>query len=210
VTTGLRHALKDGERRLGMCAHLIMCFLRHLSAEEAITTLRQVLPSKEWIIGVGLDSSEVGHLPEDFRTVFEEAARHGFPKVAHAEGPPDHIQQALDDLGVARVDHGVRCMEDPGPVRRLREEQVPLTVCPLSNVRLRVVPFLEEHPVKRMLGEGLFVRVNSDDPAYVGGYVADNYSAVRDELDFTSEEFRAVAENSFEASFLGNGEKKNC
>ncbi len=171
VITGLRHALKDGERRLGMSAHLILCFLRHLSAEEAITTLRQVLPSKEWIIGVGLDSSEVGHPPEDFRTVFEESARHGFRKVAHAgeEGPPDYIRQALDDLRVARVDHGVRCMEDPGLVRRLREKQVPLTVCPLSNVGLRVVPSLEEHPVKRMLGEGLFVTVNSDDPAYVGG-----------------------------------------
>ncbi len=115
-----------------------------------------MLPYKEWIIGVGLDSSEVGHPPEDFRTVFEESARHGFRKVAHAgeEGPPDYIRQALDDLRVARVDHDVRCMEDPGLVRRLTDEQVPLTVCPLSNVWLRVVPSLEEHPVKRRLGEG--------------------------------------------------------
>jgi adenosine deaminase len=211
VITGLRRALKDGERRFGMSSHLIMCFLRHLSAGEAMETLRQVLPYKEWIVGVGLDSSEVGHPPDEFEAVFEEAGRHGFRRVAHAgeEGPPEYIRQALDDLGAARIDHGVRCVEDPGLVRRLREEQVPLTVCPLSNVRLRVFPSLEEHPVKRMLGEGLCVTVNSDDPAYFGGYVADNYSAVRDGLGFAREEFRAVAENSFKASFLGEGEKKD-
>jgi len=211
VITALRRALKDGERRLGMSSHLIMCFLRHLSAGEAMEALRQVLPYKEWIVGVGLDSSEVGHPPDEFEAVFEEAGRHGFRRVAHAgeEGPPEYIRQALDDLGAARIDHGVRCVEDPGLVRRLREEQVPLTVCPLSNVRLRVFPSLEEHPVKRMLGEGLCMTVNSDDPAYFGGYVADNYSAVRDGLDFAREEFRAVAENSFKASFLGEGEKKD-
>jgi adenine deaminase len=207
VITGLRRALKDGERRLGMSSHLIMCFLRHLSAGEAMETLRQVLPYKEWIVGVGLDSSEIGHPPDEFEAVFEEAGRHGFRRVAHAgeEGPPEYIRQALDDLGAARIDYGVRCVEDPKLVRRLREEQVPLTVCPLSNVRLRVFPSLEEHPVKRMLGEGLCVTVNSDDPAYFGGYVADNYSAVRDGLGFAREEFRAVAENSFKASFLGEG-----
>jgi adenine deaminase len=146
VITGLRRALKDGERRLGMSSHLIMCFLRHLSAGEAMETLRQVLPYKEWIVGVGLDSSEVGHPPDEFEAVFEEAGRHGFRRVAHAgeEGPPEYIRQALDDLGAARIDHGVRCVEDPELVRRLREEQVPLTVCPLSNVRLRVFPSLEE------------------------------------------------------------------
>jgi adenosine deaminase len=142
--------------------------------------------------------------------VFEEAGRLGFRKVAHAgeEGPPEYIRQALDDLGATRIDHGVRCVEDPGLVQRLREEQVPLTVCPLSNVRLRVFPSLEEHPVKRMLREGLCVTVNSDDPAYFGGYVADNYSAVRNGLGFAREEFRAVAENSFKASFLSEGEMK--
>jgi len=204
VITGLRRALEEGERRLGMSSHLIMCFLRHLSSEEAMETLRQALRYKEWIVGVGLDSTEVGHPPEDFEAVFEEAGRHGFRKVAHAgeEGPPEYIKQALDDLGAARIDHGVRCVEDPGLVRRLREEQVPLTVCPLSNVRLRVVDSMEEHPIKRMLGEGLCVTVNSDDPAYFGGYVADNFSAVRDGLRFSRGEFRAVAENSFKASFL--------
>jgi adenosine deaminase len=207
--TGIHRALEDGQKRFGMTSHLIMCFLRHLSADEAIETLRRALPYKGWIVGVGLDSSEVGHPPEGFRAVFEEAARHGFHRVAHAgeEGPPEYIRQALDELGAERIDHGVRCMEDPGLVRRLREEQVPLTVCPLSNVRLRVFPSVEEHPVKRMLGEGLRVTVNSDDPAYFGGYVADNYSAVRDGLGFAREEFRAVAENSFWASFLDEGEK---
>jgi len=207
--TGIRRALEDGQKRFRMSSHLIMCFLRHLSADEAIETLRLALPYKDWIVGVGLDSSEVGHPPEDFEAVFEEAAKHGFHRVVHAgeEGPPEYIRQALDDLGAERVDHGVRCVEDPGLVRRLREEQVPLTVCPLSNVRLRVFPSIEEHPVKRMLGEGLCVTVNSDDPAYFGGYVADNYSAVRDGLGFDREEFRVVAENSFRASFLDEGEK---
>jgi adenosine deaminase len=207
--TGIRRALEDGQKRFGMSSHLIMCFLRHLSADEAMETLRQAIPYKGWIVGVGLDSSEVGHPPEDFEAVFEEAARHGFHRVAHAgeEGPPEYIRQALDELGAERIDHGVRCGEDPGLVRRLREEQVPLTVCPLSNVRLRVFPSVEEHPVKRMLDEGLRVTVNSDDPAYFGGYVADNYSAVRDGLGFAREEFHAVAENSFRASFLDEGEK---
>jgi adenosine deaminase len=207
--TGIRRALEDGQKRFGMSSHLIMCFLRHLSADEAIETLRQAIPYKGWIVGVGLDSSEVGHPPEGFSAVFEEAARHGFHRVAHAgeEGPPEYIRQALDELGAERIDHGVRCMEDLGLVRRLREEQVPLTVCPLSNVRLRIFPSVEEHPVKRMLDEGLRVTVNSDDPAYYGGYVADNYSAVRDGLGFAREDFRAVAENSFRASFLDKGEK---
>jgi adenosine deaminase len=211
VITGLRRALEDGERRLGISSHLIMCFLRHRNSEEAMETLRRALPYQDWIVGVGLDSSEAGHPPEDFEAVFEEAGRHGFRKVAHAgeEGPPEYIRQALDGLGAARIDHGVRCMEDPELVRRLREEQVPLTVCPLSNVRLRIFPSVEELPVKRMLGEGLCVTVNSDDPAYFGGYMADNYFAVRDGLGFSREEFRAVAENSFKASFLSEGEKKS-
>jgi adenosine deaminase len=207
--TGIRRALLDGERQLGMSSHLIMCFLRHLGAEEAVETLRRALPHRDWIVGVGLDSTEVGHPPEDYRAVFEEAARYGFRRVAHAgeEGPPEYIRQALDDLGAERIDHGVRCMEDPGLVRRLKRERVPLTVCPLSNVRLRVFPSIGEHPVKRMLREGLRVTVNSDDPAYFGGYVAENYRAVRDGLGFSLEDLREVAENSFRASFLGEGEK---
>ena len=208
--TGIRRALLDCARLLGITTHLILCFLRHLSAEEAAETLRQALPFKDYIVGVGLDSSEVGNPPEAFKAIFEEAAGHGFRRVAHAgeEGPPEYIRQALDELGAERIDHGVRCMEDPTLVRRLKEEQIPLTVCPLSNVRLRVFPSMDEHPAKRMLREGLRVTLNSDDPAYFGGYVADNFSAVRDGLDFTREDFRAVAVNSFLASFLDEGEKQ--
>jgi adenosine deaminase len=208
--TGLHSALLDGQRRLGVSSHLILCFLRHLSAEAAAETLRQALPYKEWFVGVGLDSSEAGHPPEAFAVVFEEAARHGFHRVAHAgeEGPPEYIRQALDVLGVERIDHGVRCLEDPALTRRLRDGQVPLTICPLSNVRLRVVPSMQEHPAKRMLREGLRVTLNSDDPAYFGGYVADNYAAVRDGLNFDSEDFRTVAENSILASFLDKDEKR--
>jgi adenine deaminase len=207
--TGIHRALLKGESTLGVSSHLILCFLRHLSADEATETLRQALPYKDWIVGVGLDSSEAGHPPEGFKAVFEEAAHHGFRRVAHAgeEGPPEYVRQALDELGAERIDHGVRCMEDPGLVRRLEREQVPLTVCPLSNLRLRVFSSMEEHPAKRMLREGLRVTLNSDDPAYFGGYVADNYSALRDGLGFTRGEFLAVAENSFRASFLDGGEK---
>jgi adenosine deaminase len=208
--TGIRNALVEGERRLGLSTRLILCFLRHLSADEAMRTLQEALPFKGWIAAVGLDSSEVGHPPEDFKAVFEEAAGHGFLRVAHAgeEGPPEYIRQALDDLGAVRIDHGVRCMEDPALVERLREERVPLTVCPLSNVRLRCFPSMEEHPARRMLDEGLCVTVNCDDPAYFGGYVAENYAALRDGLGFGREDFRAVAENSFRASFLNEDEKK--
>jgi adenosine deaminase len=210
VITGIRRALTDGQRQLGISSHLILCFLRHLSAEEAMETLRQALPYRDWIVGVGLDSTEVGHPPADFKAVFEEAGRHGFRKVAHAgeEGPPEYIWQALDDLKAVRIDHGVRCMEDPRLVGRLRDEQVPLTVCPLSNVKLRVFPSMDQHPLKRMLEEGLCASVNSDDPAYFGGYVADNFRAVRDGIGLTREDFRKVAENSFRASFIDEAEKK--
>jgi adenosine deaminase len=208
--TGLRRALLEGQRRLGVSSHLILCFLRHLSAEAAAETLRQALPYKGWFVGVGLDSSEAGHPPEEFEAVFAEAAKHGFQRVAHAgeEGPPEYIRQALDILGAERIDHGVRSVENPALTRRLRDGHVPLTVCPLSNVRLRVFPSIEEHPAKQMLREGLRVTLNSDDPAYFGGYVADNYSVVRDGLDFDREDFRTVAENSFLASFLDEGEKR--
>lgn len=208
--TGIRRALADGGRRPGLSSRLILCFLRHLSADEAMRTLREALPYKDWIVAVGLDSSEVGYPPEDFGVVFEEAAGHGFLRVAHAgeEGPPEYIRQALDDLGAVRIDHGVRCMEDPTLVERLREERVPLTVCPLSNVRLRCFPSMREHPARRMLEAGLCVTVNCDDPAYFGGYVAENYAALRDGLGFGRKLFRAVAENSFRASFLEDGEKR--
>lgn len=210
VISGIHRALMDVEQRLGLSSGLIMCFLRHLSAEAAMETLRRAIPYREWIIGVGLDSSEVGHPPGVFQAVFEEAGEHGFLKVAHAgeEGPPEYIWQALDDLEVARIDHGVRCMEDPRLVERLRRDQVPLTVCPLSNVKLRVFDSIQEHPLKRMLEQRLCVTVNSDDPAYFGGYVDANFRAVRDGLGLDLDALYQVAKNSFEASFLDEGRKR--
>ncbi len=211
VVSGVHRALSDGERRLGLSTGLIMCFLRHLSAEAAMETLRQALPYKERIVGVGLDSSEAGHPPDDFEAVFDEARKAGFRTVAHAgeEGPPEYIRQALDDLKAVRIDHGVRCMEDPKLVERLREEQTPLTVCPLSNVKLRVFGSMREHPLKRMLEQGLCVTVNSDDPAYFGGYVADNFLAAREEIGLDLDDLHRVAENSFRASFLDEGRKRH-
>jgi adenine deaminase len=210
VIAGIHRALLDSEQELGISSALIMCFLRHLSAEKATETLHQALPYAGWIVGVGLDSSEVGHPPDNFKAVFDEAGKHGFLKVAHAgeEGPPEYIWQALDDLKAVRVDHGVRCMEDPQLVERLRDERVPLTVCPLSNVKLRVFPSMREHPIKRMLEAGLCVTVNSDDPAYFGGYVADNFQAAWEGLGLELGDLHQVAKNSFEASFLDEGRKR--
>ena len=204
VSDGIRHALADAEKQLGITSRLIMCFLRHLSADEAMDTLDEALRHGGMIAGVGLDSSEVGHPPVKFKSVFEKARAHGLPAVAHAgeEGPPSYIWQALDELRVARIDHGVRCLEDPTLVARLVEEQVPLTVCPLSNIRLRVSDTMAEHPLKRMLEAGLCVTVNSDDPAYFGGYVAENLLAVHRELGIGEDGIRRLLENSFRASFL--------
>ena len=204
VVTGIHRALADGERQLGLTSKLIMCFLRHLSADMAMHTLDEALRYEGMIAGVGLDSSEVGHPPGEFREVFEKARRHGLSAVAHAgeEGPPAYIWQALEELEVSRVDHGVRCLEDPRLVARLVAEQTPLTVCPLSNVRLRVVNSMAEHPLKRMLDAGLCVTVNSDDPAYFGGYVVENYLAAHRELGIGGDGIRRLIGNSFRASFL--------
>ncbi|MBN6053434.1 adenosine deaminase [Nonomuraea sp. RK-328] len=200
VFTGLSAALGESP----VSAALILCFLRDRGAEEAEEVLRAALPFREHFIGVGLDSAEVGHPPSLFRRVFDIAAGEGLRRVAHAgeEGGPDYVWEALDVLKVERVDHGIRAMEDPELVARLREERIPLTVCPLSNVRLRVVPTLREHILPAMLDEGLMVTVNSDDPAYFGGYVEDNYRALRDELGMTDEQLDRIARNSFEASFV--------
>ena len=210
VITGIHRAMLDAGRQLGISSALIMCFLRHLSAGEAMETLRSSLPFREWIVGVGLDSSEVGNPPEEFKAVFDEAREHGLLTVAHAgeEGPPEYIWQALDDLKVSRIDHGVRCVEDPKLVDRLREEQIPLTVCPLSNVRLRVFDTIRDHNLKRMLDLGLCVTVNSDDPAYFGGYVDENFRAVQEGLGVTRDDIHRLAKNSFQASFLDVGEKQ--
>lgn len=210
VIEGVHAAMTDGGRRLGISTALIMCFLRHLSAGSAIETLRSSLPFRERIIGVGLDSSERGYPPRDFEAVFGEAGKHGFLKVAHAgeEGPPEYVREALDRLKAVRIDHGVRCMEDPELVERLREEQVPLTVCPLSNVRLRVFDSIQDHPLKRMLDLGLCATVNSDDPAYFGGYVVENFLAARDGLGLDRDDVCRLARNSFHASFAEKDEKK--
>ena len=210
VIRGIRHALVDTERQLGISSELIMCFLRHLSAEAAMKTLLTALPFKEWIVAVGLDSSEVGYPPINFKAVFGRAREHGFLTVAHAgeEGPPEYIWQALEELKVSRIDHGVRCVEDPELVERLREDQTPLTLCPLSNVKLRVFDSIHDHNLKRMLDLGLCVTVNSDDPAYFGGYIDENFHAAQKGLQISGNDVYQLAKNSFKVSFLAADEKR--
>ncbi|MFI8822578.1 adenosine deaminase [Streptomyces sp. NPDC053431] len=208
VVEGLGAALDRAEERHGISTRLIMCFLRDESAESAMATLEAAKPYLDRITGIGLDSAEVGHPPVKFREVYEAAARLGLRRVAHAgeEGPPAYIREALDVLGVERVDHGLRCLEDPALVERLVRERIPLTLCPLSNVRLRAVDTIEQHPLRAMLDAGLVATVNSDDPAYFGGYVGDNYGAVRDALGLSADQLRTLARNSFLASFLEDEE----
>jgi adenosine deaminase len=203
VVRGIGGALSEARAR-GMTSHLIMCFLRDRSADDAMATLEQALAHRDVIFGVGLDSAEVGHPPEKFRDVFDRATSEGFRAVAHAgeEGPPDYIWQALDVLGAERIDHGVRCLEDRSLVHRLDADRIPLTVCPFSNVKLRVVDTLEQHPLARMLEHGLCATVNSDDPAYFGGYVGENLAGVAEALRLDDATIVALARNSFEASFL--------
>ncbi len=209
VIMGIHRALEDAARTFGMSSRLIMCFLRHLSAAAAMDTLEQSLPFKDWIVAVGLDSSEVGHPPEKFQAVFDRAREAGFLTVAHAgeEGPPEYIWQALDLLKVRRIDHGVRCIEDMELVRRLKDEQIPLTVCPLSNVKLRVFDDMAQHNFKQLLDLGLCVTINSDDPAYFGGYLMENYRAAQQALDLSRDDLYRVTRNSFEATFLEPAEK---
>lgn len=209
VMNGLARALDGSRERYGVSTRLILCFLRHLSPEAALETLREATPYLDRVAAVGLDSAEAGNPPEKFREVFAEARRAGLRCVAHAgeEGPPANIRSALDDLGVERVDHGVRCLDDPELVERLRAEQVPLTVCPFSNVRLRVVDTLADHPLRQMMDAGLMVTVNSDDPAYFGGYAEDNFAGVREALGLTADQLRRLARNSFRASFLPEAER---
>lgn len=203
VVGGIVSALRDAERDLGITWRLIMCFLRDLSAESAAETLTAALPFREVIAGVGLDSGEVGNPPGKFARVFRDARAAGFLTVAHAgeEGPPSYIRDSLESLGVSRVDHGVRCLEDPDLVALLVAERVPLTVCPLSNVRLRVFDTMADHPLARMLEAGLAVTVNSDDPAYFGGYIGDNYRAVTEALGLTSGDLYRLASNAIEGSW---------
>jgi adenosine deaminase len=204
VIDGLWSAVRTSAPRFGITSNLIMCFLRDQSADSAMATLEQALPYGERIIGVGLDSAEIGNPPAKFARVFERALSEGWKTVAHAgeEGPPAYVWEALDVLKVSRVDHGVRSLEDAALVARLRRDRIPLTVCPLSNVKLRVFDTLREHTLRRMLDEGLVATVNSDDPAYFGGYVGDNFAAVADALDLDSRALQTLGRNSFEASFI--------
>ncbi len=204
VLDGICRALEDGEKNLGITSGLILCFLRHLSADAAMATLKQAIPHRDRIVGVGLDSSEAGNPPSKFQAVFDRAREEGFIPVAHAgeEGPPAYIDEALDLLGAVRIDHGVRCDEDPDLVERLRREQVPLTVCPLSNVKLRVFDTMADHNIQSLLAAGLCVTVNSDDPPYFGGYMNDNFHAMATALLLTEADVVRLVRNSFLASFL--------
>ena len=209
VVTGIHRALEAGCRQYGMTAGLIMCFLRHLSEAQALEALEQALPFKSWIVGIGLDSAEAGNPPARFAGVFARARTAGFRAVAHAgeEGPPEYVRQALDLLGAERIDHGVRAAEDPALMQRLARERVPLTVCPLSNVRLGVFPSMEAHNLKRLLDAGAMVTINSDDPAYFGGYLADNYLAAQRALGLNRADLARLAANAFEASFIAETER---
>ena len=210
VVDGINGALQDGETKLGITFRLIMCFLRHLSASHAMATLENALPYRSQIHAVGLDSSEVGHPPSKFVEVFDRARNEGFLTVAHAgeEGPPAYIWEALDLLKVERIDHGVRCLEDPSLVERLRNDQIPLTVCPLSNIKLCVFDTLEEHNLKGLLEAGLCATVNSDDPAYFGGYIGENFLRSQQALDLNADDIYTLAKNGFRASFLSEKEKE--
>lgn len=210
VFKGIHSALKDAEKELGITSNMIMCFLRHLSEEEAFKTLNESLPFKKDILAVGLDSSEVGHPPSKFQRVFEAAIKEGYLTVAHAgeEGPPSYIWEALDLLKVKRIDHGVRVIEDEKLMARIIEEKIPLTVCPLSNLKLCVFKNLSDHNLKKLLDRGVKVTINSDDPAYFGGYANQNYLETAEALNLSIEELKIIATNSFEASFLNDKMKK--
>ncbi len=214
VINGLQRACDDAKAKFGISSHLIMCFLRHLSEEAALETLAQALPYKDQIIGVGLDSSEVGHPPSKFERVFAKAREAGFLVVAHAgeEGPAEYVWEALDLLKVNRIDHGVRSEEDPVLMQRLIAEKMPLTVCSTSaTLKLCVVNDMAQHNIRRLLQQGVQVTVNSDDPSYFGGYMNDNFIAITDALDLTAAELKQLALNSFEASFIiGRREAKRA
>lgn len=210
VINGIDQALQDAKQQLGISSKLIMCFLRHLPEEQALTTLDQAKPFLDKITAVGLDSSEVGHPPEKFQRVFAKARELGLLTVAHAgeEGPADYIWQALELLKVRRIDHGVRCLSDDRLVTYLTEKQIPLTVCPLSNIKLCVFDKLEHHPLKQMLDRNLCVGINSDDPAYFGGYLEANYLACQKALDLDMQAIYQLAKNAIVSTFLTNAEQQ--
>ncbi len=210
VIKGIYRALQDGEQQLGISFKLIMSFLRHLDEASAFKTLEDALTYKNWISGVGLDSSEVGNPPSKFERVFAKALEEGFITVAHAgeEGPAEYIWEALDLLKVTRIDHGNRCLDDDKLVERLADLQMPLTVCPLSNLELKVVTDLKDHPIPKMIEKNLLVTVNSDDPAYFGGYMNENYLGITQALNLSKKQITQLAKNSFKASWLTDREKE--
>ena len=210
VIAGIRAGLNVGLERWGISHKLIACFWRHAPAAEAMDLMKLLVAEKHDIDGIGLDSSELGFPPELFQEVFDYARAHGLHVVAHAgeEGPADYIWQALDLLKVERVDHGIRCLDDPALVQRLVEEQMPLTVCPLSNIRLRAVDTMADHPLPQMLEKGLKVSVHSDDPAYFGGYMDANFASLMESFNFSTEQLATLASNSFESTFLDEASKQ--
>jgi len=209
VIKGIRRALEKAREELNISYKLIMSYLRHLSEEAAFETLEQSLPYKDWIDGVGLDSSEMGNPPSKFARVFEASAKQGYKLVAHAgeEGPADYIWEALDVLNVVRIDHGNRCLDDEALVKRLLESNMALTLCPLSNVELKVIQKMEEHPVAKMLDKGILATIHSDDPAYFGGYMNENYYETAKALNLSEDQLMQLAINAFEASWLTVEEK---
>jgi len=209
VIKGINNALQYAEKEFNISSKLIMCFLRHLDEEDAFKTLEQSLEYKHMITGIGLDSSEVGHPPSKFQRVFEKAQQEGFKLVAHAgeEGPPEYVWEAINLLNVERIDHGNRALEDSALVKVIADRQIPLTVCPLSNLKLKVVEQLEDHPLKKMIDSNLLVTINSDDPAYFGGQLNDNYSKIATALELTEKNICKLAMNSFKASFLSETKK---
>ena len=210
VINGIHKAIKKAQKEFGTSSKIIMCFLRHLDEESAFKTLDQALTHKNKIIGVGLDSSEIGHPPRKFERVFKKAMKEGFLTVAHAgeEGPPEYIWEALNILKVKRIDHGVRCLEDKKLVKKLLDEKIPLTVCPLSNIKLCVFKKIEDHNLKKLLDKGLIAMVNSDDPAYFGGYLNANLIECQKALNLSMKDVKSLAINSFKSSFIGKDEKK--
>ncbi|MCP4471198.1 MAG: adenosine deaminase, partial [Gammaproteobacteria bacterium] len=210
VVAGLQRALEQGRSELGISSQLILCFLRHLDEEAAFATLQQALPHRDKIIAVGLDSAEAGNPPDKFQRVFAAALEAGFKTVAHAgeEGPASYIRDTISLLGVSRIDHGVRCVEDPGLVRQLVADRMPLTVCPLSNVKLRVFEDMHQHNVVELLRRDLCVTVNSDDPAYFGGYMNDNFLALAAAHSLSRAEIARFTRNAIEASFAGSARKQ--
>ena len=212
IINGIYKALKKAEKEFGLSFKIIMCFLRHLSEEECFKILDQALVHKDKIIGVGLDSSEMGNPPKKFEKLFKKASENNFITVAHAgeEGPPEYMWEALNLLNVKRIDHGVQCLKDEKLVEKLSTNQVPLTVCPLSNIKLKVFDKLYDHNLKKMLDKKLMVTINSDDPAYFGGYLNQNLIETQAALNLSFEDIKTLLINSFKSSFLSEERKKEC